>query len=196
MYSALPTALSAALAWLKANESLALWLEGLALLLIFFWDRKDHKEDHQETIEQMKVMSRNAVATEMAAKAALDSSKATSRGMEILIARERPRITIKLKDPDFSRAKDIGILFVEYEVECWCPTVAFIVNDRVEAYVADPKALIPKIESPIAVGLPSDVRQTTKFDKGTLVFNTMGNKDVVDEIASGRSVLYFHGQMK
>jgi hypothetical protein len=81
------SALFTVLAWLRANEWLALWVEGLALLAIFIWDRKDHREDHDETIEQMKVMSRNAGAAEVAAKAAKDN-------IELLISKDRARIEI------------------------------------------------------------------------------------------------------
>lgn len=62
------SALLAALDWLKRNESVAIWLEGIALVLIFIWDRKDRKQDHAETIEQMKVMSASAQAAQKSAE--------------------------------------------------------------------------------------------------------------------------------
>jgi hypothetical protein len=88
------SALLAALDWLKRNESVALWLEGIALILIFFWDRKDHREDHAEIINQMKVMSRNTLAAEAAVNAATKSADA-------LINSERAWIDGELvrKDP-------------------------------------------------------------------------------------------------
>jgi hypothetical protein len=76
--------LSTVLAWLQKNEWLALWVEGLALLAIFFWDRKDHKEDHKETIEQMKIMSRNAVAAETAANAAKRSAEVAEMALKVV----------------------------------------------------------------------------------------------------------------
>ena len=72
----------AAIDWFKLSDSVALWLEGLALLAIFFWDRKDHKEDHKETIDQMKIMSRNAVAAEIAANAVKKSAEVAETALK------------------------------------------------------------------------------------------------------------------
>jgi len=41
--------------WLTRYEAVAVWLEGIALILIFIWDRKDAKRSHQETVAQLKV---------------------------------------------------------------------------------------------------------------------------------------------
>jgi hypothetical protein len=41
--------------WLKTHESLAIWLEGIALVLIFVWDRIDSRQQHRETLAQLKV---------------------------------------------------------------------------------------------------------------------------------------------
>src|ERR1700686_540597 len=75
-------ALLAALDWLKRNESVALWLEGIALVLIFIWDRKDRKQDHAETIEQMKVMSASALAAQKSAEVTEASLKLQKVAMD------------------------------------------------------------------------------------------------------------------
>ena len=72
MYSAMLTAL----AWLRTNEWLALWVEGLALVAIFIWDRIDSHQQHDETVKQMEIMQNQARATEMAANAATKSAEA------------------------------------------------------------------------------------------------------------------------
>jgi hypothetical protein len=47
--------------FLKNNEWIALWVEGLALVAIFYWDRKDAKVDHEETLEQI-TLARQQIA--------------------------------------------------------------------------------------------------------------------------------------
>jgi hypothetical protein len=41
--------------FLRNNEWIALWVEGLALVAIFYWDRKDAQSDHQETLQQLSL---------------------------------------------------------------------------------------------------------------------------------------------
>ena len=41
--------------WFKRNEHVALWLEGIALILIFVWDRLDAQAEHKETLAQIEI---------------------------------------------------------------------------------------------------------------------------------------------
>src|ERR1700723_3398002 len=41
--------------WFKRNEHVALWLEGIALVLIFAWDRLDAQAEHKETLAQIEI---------------------------------------------------------------------------------------------------------------------------------------------
>jgi hypothetical protein len=41
--------------WFKQNEHVALWLEGIALVAIFVWDRIDHQDTHKETLAQLEI---------------------------------------------------------------------------------------------------------------------------------------------
>jgi hypothetical protein len=41
--------------WLKTYESVAIWLEGIALVLIFVWDRIDSRQQHRETLAQLGI---------------------------------------------------------------------------------------------------------------------------------------------
>jgi hypothetical protein len=57
------------LTWLRKYESLAIWLEGIALVAIFVLDwknradqRKDREEQHEETVAQLKVSQAQADA--------------------------------------------------------------------------------------------------------------------------------------
>src|SRR6266436_332529 len=65
-----------ALNWLDSHQYLALWLEGIALLAIFFWDRFDASQQHKQTLAQMEIMQNQARATETAANAANKSAEA------------------------------------------------------------------------------------------------------------------------
>jgi len=61
--------------WLKTHEALAVWIEGIALLAIFLWDRKDSRQQHKETLKQMAIMQSHADASRdnvIAAKDALE----------------------------------------------------------------------------------------------------------------------------
>jgi hypothetical protein len=56
--------------WLKTYESIAIWLEGIALVAIFVWDRLDSRKQREETLAQMEIMRGQARATDTAANAA------------------------------------------------------------------------------------------------------------------------------
>jgi hypothetical protein len=43
------------LEWLTKYEAIAVWLEGIALVAIFIWDRLDAKHDHEETVAQLAI---------------------------------------------------------------------------------------------------------------------------------------------
>ena len=46
--------------WFKTYEHVALWLEGIALVLIFVWDRIDHNDQHKETMAQIAIAERQS----------------------------------------------------------------------------------------------------------------------------------------
>jgi hypothetical protein len=75
---------SAVLAWLAAHEqSLAIWLEGLALVAIFGLELKEYRrqgreriEQHNESVAQMKIMQSQADAANKSAEALINSERA------------------------------------------------------------------------------------------------------------------------
>src|SRR6266851_1264598 len=81
--------LSATSTWLDSHQYLAIWLEGIALLAIFIWDRWDSHQQHKQTLAQMTIMQNQARATETAAHAA-------SKSAEALINSERAWIIAEL----------------------------------------------------------------------------------------------------
>lgn len=85
MYSVL----SATPNWLDSHQYIALWLEGIALLAIFIWDRIDAFQQHKQTFAQMEIMQGQAYATETAANAA-------NKSVEALISSERAWIIAEL----------------------------------------------------------------------------------------------------
>jgi hypothetical protein len=42
------------LCWLRTYEYVAVWLEGIALVAIFVWDRFDANSQHREAVEQLR----------------------------------------------------------------------------------------------------------------------------------------------
>jgi hypothetical protein len=55
--------------WIKASEPIALWVEGIALVLIFIWDRKDAAKNHKETLRQIDLAQKQIAASHNAERA-------------------------------------------------------------------------------------------------------------------------------
>jgi len=72
-------------------DSLALWLEGIALLLIFIWDRRDASQQHEQTLAQIR-------ATEAAANAATKSAEALINSERAWVIAELVPICAKFSD--------------------------------------------------------------------------------------------------
>jgi hypothetical protein len=60
---------NAIITWLKAYEPIAIWLEGIALVLIFIWDRIDSHHQHNETLKQLAVSQKQVEASQEQAEA-------------------------------------------------------------------------------------------------------------------------------
>ena len=73
--------------WFKRNEHVALWLEGVALVLIFIWDRIDSNLQHEQTIKQL-------TATQDQANAALIAAKAAKQSADLTVEIQRPHVGI------------------------------------------------------------------------------------------------------
>jgi len=99
--------LTALAAWLKTYESLAIWLEGIALVAIFLLDwreRKDQRQErqdqHRETAVQLGVLHRQVEAATKSAEAATEATLASKKSAEILAALHRPfmgLLTVSIK---------------------------------------------------------------------------------------------------
>jgi hypothetical protein len=53
--------------WVKASEPIALWVEGLALVAIFIWDRIDRSHERKENLAQLAVAKKQVHADRVAA---------------------------------------------------------------------------------------------------------------------------------
>jgi len=84
-------------AWLKTYESLAVWLEGIALVAILVLDwreridqRKERQEQHSEMAAQMDISRRQVDAATKSADAATEAALMSKKSTEILTALHRP----------------------------------------------------------------------------------------------------------
>jgi len=78
---------SARFSWFQRNEHIAIWLEGAALVFIFGLDLTRRKEEHEETIDQLKAATDQARAS---AEAAVEAKKSS----DILASLHRPLMGI------------------------------------------------------------------------------------------------------
>jgi hypothetical protein len=74
--------------WFDSHQYVALWIEGIALLLIFAWDRWDSCQQHKQTLAQMEIMRNQARTTEAAANAASKSVSLLSPLSELALISE------------------------------------------------------------------------------------------------------------
>jgi hypothetical protein len=62
--------------WFRTHEWFAIWLEGIALVAIFIWDRKDARSQHKETLSQIAIAKRQAEAAMLTAQSLVNSERA------------------------------------------------------------------------------------------------------------------------
>jgi hypothetical protein len=89
-------------AWLKDHESLAIWLEGVALVAIFYLDwrerqdqRKERKTQHEATTTQQTASQKQVEAAITSAEAATKSAEAAKQSADITAALRRPFIGLE-----------------------------------------------------------------------------------------------------
>jgi len=82
---------------LQASEPIAVWLEAIALIAIFFLDwkerqenRQDQQRQHDEITAQLNVAQSQAEATKKSADAAIEAAEAAKKSAEIAAALHRP----------------------------------------------------------------------------------------------------------
>jgi hypothetical protein len=63
-------------AWFSTHEYIAIWLEGVALVAIFIWDRLDSRADHKQMLAQLKIAQDQAAASQAAAQSVINAERA------------------------------------------------------------------------------------------------------------------------
>ncbi len=123
--------------WLRTNEqSVAIWLEGIALVAIFILELveyrrqgRDKKEQHEEWVKQMAVMQSQADAAKASAEAA-------KLGAQAVLNSERAWIEIILgpveRDP-LEEEEDTGLFECSIQIENKGKTIAYIESVQVGA---------------------------------------------------------------
>jgi hypothetical protein len=62
--------------WFDSHQYIALWLEGIALLAIFIWDRIDASQQHKQTLAQIRASEEAAKAADKSAEALINTERA------------------------------------------------------------------------------------------------------------------------
>lgn len=127
------------LGWLRANgQSIAIWLEGIALVAIFILELveyrrqgRDKKEQHEEWVKQMAVMQSQADAAKASAEASI-------LGAQAVLNSERAWIEIILgpveTDPLEEGEEDgVGLFECSIQIENKGKTIAYIESVQVGA---------------------------------------------------------------
>jgi hypothetical protein len=119
------------LGWLRTNEqSIAIWLEGIALVAIFFLELKEYRrqgreraEEHKESAAQMAIMQSQADAAKDAAEAAKANAEAAKLSAQAVLTGERAWVEIKLgpplppdyRDPNQDNSSDVFECSIQIE---------------------------------------------------------------------------------
>lgn len=69
--------------WFQSHEFVAIWLEGIALVAIFIWDRIDSQEQHRETLKQIANTQRQVEIMEGQQRQALAQLEAALNQVEV-----------------------------------------------------------------------------------------------------------------
>ena len=181
--------------WIKSHDALAIWIEGIALVLIFFLDTtvfgiglRDKRKQHAESVAQMEIMQKQARATEIAAHAATKSADA-------LISKERARIEIIAGKVQVASGTGIGISCYLNNVG---PTTAFIEDGGVACVEAAKEIEVNYeecIKIPFVGNIPANSRTPTQF-LVPLRPKFMLTNDEVLQIRNGNSFVHFYGYIR
>jgi hypothetical protein len=132
--------LSTVYAWLALHEqSLAIWLEGLALVAIFGLELKEYKRQGQDRIEQHKESAAQMAIMQSHADAARDNAIAAKLNAQAVLNSERAWVEIKfgpLLQPDYrDEDQDIstGLFECSIQIQNHGRTIAHVESVKVGA---------------------------------------------------------------
>lgn len=149
--------------WFKDNEHIALWLEGVALVLIFGLDyrnRQDEAEEyklaHQETLRQLTLLGQQA-------QAASDTATAAKKSADLTAALHRPYVGLDRVNLLDGAVRYVDLLF---SLKNFGTLPAFNVGFEVQCFVEGELRSRHREATAIQI-FPSDTLSLTyRFDAG------------------------------
>jgi len=141
-----------------------------------------------DTMErQEKILADSVAAAERSANAALTAAQVAAKEIQIAMERERPRIGFEVSD---LRLKEPTTRGVNYTVDCWCPTPAFIVEAWI--YLGFDLGENEKPSRFFGIPIAKQVRESAQFDFHVEFMQPL-TKEIRDEIASQEKTVCLWG---
>jgi hypothetical protein len=165
------------LGWLRTNEqSIAIWLEGIALVAIFILELVEYKRQGRERIEQQKESAAQMAVMQVQADAAKANAVAAKLSAQAVLNSERAWVEIILGSPtqsdyeDDHRSASSGLFECSIQIENKGKTIAHVESVMVGADTTDgviPPEPLNFYTKSFRSLLGSGQRQTvSKFDAG------------------------------
>jgi hypothetical protein len=123
--------------WLEISNSVALWVEGIALVLIFGLELKEYKRQGRERIQQHEESAAQMAIMQGQADAAKANAEAAKLGAQAVLNSERAWIEIILGPPTQPDYQDdaqriySGLFECSIQIENKGKTIAYIESVRV-----------------------------------------------------------------
>jgi hypothetical protein len=190
--------------WLNAYEALAVWLEGIALVAIFIWDRVDAKRDHDETLRQIKLVEDQITVSQNAERAwvmtyldfgdSLPIAINTSRGPNNEIVHG---VTVSLKLRLRNEGRSPAFI---HQIQGWCKIVQGKLNAIPPSVPNDEKMKTFAPIDPIGpdkedqVHLYLDGEGSKEERQWLVVFVVVEYRDIFDKMRSTRCGYAVNGQ--
>ena len=204
--------------WLQKYESIAIWLEGVALVLILFLDWREYRrqgkeraEQHKESAQQLAIMQSQADATRenaMRAKEGADAAKANAEAaklnavasaamLELIVNKERARIRVEMKPLDLTFT-GIGVNAVEYTVRLYGTSEARVLESGAEVSVDSSLEPDNRNGYMMPAGLPEVLTPVNPVHEKSTFFMSASslNPVLVDRIRERKAFVHFRGFIK
>jgi hypothetical protein len=201
--------------WFHDHEFVAVWFEGVALVLILFLDWREYRKQgadrakqHEETVAQMNIMQSQADATRDNALAAKESAEAAKENaeasrlnadtakaiLELTISKERARLRVTLK-PLNLYVGGFMAHSVEYTVQLYGPTEARIIESGATAEVTSTSNPSSPDAYPIPIVLPEVITPSTPVTQLTafIMPNLKLDEAQIKSINARTAFVHFHG---
>jgi hypothetical protein len=142
--------------WLKTYEPLAVWLGGIALVLMFLWDRIDRRRQFKETQAQLD-------ASQEQVKAAMTVAEAAKQSATVTAALHRPYMGLSSVTPG---GRDNRYWNITFGLMNFGTLPAFHVGLKVDSFVDDVPRSQHRDPTSVQVFPTDSVHITYLFDWG------------------------------